>query len=132
MNEPKPHTPLTDTVESEAIRQFAQGQSWRGVLRYVCGESRSLELKLQEAERQRDGANEHLDSTNISCDRAEAERDQLIKVVDDAVTSLQEAADTYDEEGFNNAHFLMALTAYSLLSSRRKETKTNDTRRTMV
>ena len=131
MNEPKPQTPLTDAAECESEIDWP----------IEClDHARSLELKLQEAERQRDEAKHWIENykdlydekkkqwyNSVTCvcadmpnvahyiKQIEAERDQLIKVVDELATSLQEAADTYDEEGFNNANFLMALTAYSLL-----------------
>jgi hypothetical protein len=79
-------TSLTDALDGFTPSNGAMIVCCNGTGEYVKRDDYlSLELKLQEAERQRDEANEHLDSTNISCNRAEAERDQLIKVVDKAV-----------------------------------------------
>ena len=97
MNEPKSQTPLTDALDKDLQRDIASMQLQRAKLYEIvqhamCSydkHARSLELKLQEAERQRDEARLQAQQGNETVYRwrklvsdAEAERDQLIKVVD--------------------------------------------------
>ena len=114
--EPKPQTPLTNSFET-----FCLGTGTPELVRK--DDARSLELKLQEAERQRDEANEHLDSTNISCDRAEAERDQLIKVVDGYHSMIEDTVLVRNTDNDHNIQSFLTqglritetITAYSIL-----------------
>jgi hypothetical protein len=92
MNEPKSQTPLTDDkclgrLLSQVDANFA----------------RSLELKLQESERQRDEAMKSLSQAvddgamaEVFKARMQTERDQLIKVVDDLANWTIELVDACD------------------------------------
>ena len=83
--EPKPQTPLTDAAE----------QSWReqsGQEGFVTEDfARSLELKLQEAKRQRDEAIKKLHEPDIEkYIKMSLERDQLITVVDKLSSTIEQ------------------------------------------
>ena len=108
-NEPKPQTPLTDDAEQEFVK--VHGLSGFGIAKLA----RSLELKLQEAERQRDEAiaNYTLAHSNLGNEvfengKLQAERDQLRKVADELASDLEYMHDKY---GYTSA----SLAAYSLL-----------------
>lgn len=108
--EPKLQTPLTDAKCKEA---FASNYRYYE----MCDFARSLEIKLQEAERQRDEAKLQATQGNDTVYRwrklvteAEAERDQLIKVVE-KFHEAHEACTFQDSEELQSE----ALDAYSAL-----------------
>ena len=117
--EPKPQTPLTDAQYKEYSRRD------NNVKCVDINFARSLELKLQEAERQRDEAKAKLKTIHkeLGCElsdpngtiwehaaKVEAERDQLIKVVDSAYVSLEARQRYLSTEGTKQV-----LEAYSRL-----------------
>ena len=90
--EPKPQTPLTDARQVELNRLgFVE---WRSKM---LDHARSLELKLQEAERQRDEAWKLANSKAEESGMFRAERDQLIKVVDELVDALKHGLGTHGD-----------------------------------